>query len=109
MHSIIPIYLLFHVQRGFPFDDTSRWRVFKDPRSIDIVSFRINIAASLFLPYHVNFIFLFQSLLPEPVLPSEEEKKDDGKTSVKDLAKSLGLGGLFGGGNGSTQETGSKK
>lgn len=26
------------MQRGSPFDDTSRWRVFKDPRAIDIVS-----------------------------------------------------------------------
>jgi hypothetical protein len=62
--------------RGTPFDDTTRWRVFKDPRKIDI------------------------RLLPEPILEKEEEKKEELKNPASDLMKSIGLGGLLGLGSG---------
>jgi predicted AAA+ superfamily ATPase len=39
---------------------------------------------------------MMQSKLPEPVAPVEEKKEE--KSVVGDIAKSLGLGSLFGGG-----------
>lgn len=40
-----------------------------------------------------------QNLLPEPVLPTEEEEKksDDVMSKATGMLKSIGLGGLFGG------------
>eukprot|EP00601_Ochromonadales_sp_CCMP2298_P037185 CAMPEP_0173360780 /NCGR_PEP_ID=MMETSP1144-20121109/20805_1 /TAXON_ID=483371 /ORGANISM="non described non described, Strain CCMP2298" /LENGTH=208 /DNA_ID=CAMNT_0014310227 /DNA_START=86 /DNA_END=708 /DNA_ORIENTATION=- len=54
--------------RGVPCDELARWRVFKNPKFIDIRQ------------------------LPEPVLQEEGEK--EAPSSVGALAKSMGLGGL---------------
>lgn len=58
--------------RGVPYDDVSRWRIFKDPKIIDI------------------------NLLPPPVLPDEDKKHlDDEEKGV--VGNALGaIGGLFG-------------
>eukprot|EP01031_Cornospumella_fuschlensis_P036122 gene36122-43805_t len=63
--------------RGYPYDDLSRWRVFKDPKRIDI------------------------NTLPEPVLPTPEEKKDEGVAGaiMGGMGKLLGGFGLGGGGS----------
>jgi len=61
--------------RGTPYEDTTRWRVFKDPKRIDI------------------------NLLPEPIEPVVEVVEE--KSLAKDLLKGVsgGLGKLFGGGD----------
>eukprot|EP01032_Pedospumella_encystans_P023151 gene23151-26212_t len=57
--------------RGIPYDTLTRWRVFKNPKSIDV------------------------RLLPEPELP-EEPKKDEGVVGNLKTALFGGVGGLFG-------------
>jgi hypothetical protein len=54
-------------QKGIPYDDKERWRVFHDPLKIDTAS------------------------LPEPVIP-EEEGAEESKEGEK-----KGMGGLLGG------------
>ena len=75
---------------------TSRWRVFKDPKRIDIVS--CNVILACLFNYYLRMLFYIKNFLPEPVLPEEQPKKEE-KTGIKDLATAFGLGSFLSGGD----------
>lgn len=66
-YIVLNVVLYYPLQKGIPYDDKERWRVFADPSSIDV------------------------SLLPEPIIPDEEEEAKEGD----EKGKKGGLLGLF--------------
>jgi hypothetical protein len=87
------LHCVWCLQRGFPYDDISRWRVFKDPRLIDIVS-AIAIDTRIYSYLHIC-AHVVQNLLPAPVLEEEkkEEKKEDTfMSAVGDIGSFFGFG-----------------
>eukprot|EP01034_Spumella_vulgaris_P025290 gene25290-31728_t len=87
--------------RGTPYDDLTRWRVFTNPKIIDIVSFLqyVSVCRLSTSNARTHGLCYVQNLLPEPILFVEEKKEEPSLAGgVKNAAAAVtgALGSLFG-------------